>query len=128
MNDVLRRRAGTPLTLSGRLGGEDGTLDCGGLPVGSWSGGLCGYLGRSGGGGLLGGLTLDLLRVTVEEEVGEDGPCLGSGEGSTQTENLTAEKVPDLAKARRRRSKFASVSELPGMPNRTRSALTRPME
>lgn len=50
------------------------------------------------GSSLLGGLTLNLLGVTVEEEVGEDVPAgrtgRASGNGATETKDFSAEEVP----------------------------------
>lgn len=78
------------------LSSERGTLSDGwGVPIGSWCSGCLGWCLDCGGGGLVGGLSLDLLWVTVEEQIREDGPCLGSGESTSQTEDLSAEEVPD---------------------------------
>ena len=58
-------------------------------------GGLVGTLTGSGG-SLLGVVGLDLIRVTVEEEIGEDGPLLAAVDGSSETEHFSAEEVPNL--------------------------------
>jgi len=77
--------ASAPLSGNGRSTGGSGG-------IGVLSGGL------GGGGSLLGGLTLNLLRVTVEEQVRENVPTVGTGgstgDGSLETENLSAEEVP----------------------------------
>lgn len=50
--------------------------------------------GASGSGSLLGGLLLDLLGVSVEEQVGEGLPG-ASGDGALESEDLSAEEVPN---------------------------------
>lgn len=55
-------------------------------------------LGSSSSGGLLGSLTLDLLRVTVEEQIRDDFPSGrsggSSGDGASESEDFSAEEVP----------------------------------
>lgn len=93
------------LTLVSGLGGEDGVGGVSGIPLGlDGTGGTSGggisvlSVGLGGGGSLLGGLSLDLLGVSVEEQVGEDVPSGrsggSSGNGSLQSEDLSAEEVP----------------------------------
>lgn len=94
------------LTLVSRLSVENGISSLSSVPflvnscgsVGSGGVGVT-ALGSGGGSGLFGGLALNLLRVTVEEEVGEDVPALGTGRAAgnlaLDTENFTAEEVPD---------------------------------
>lgn len=54
-------------------------------------------VGSRGSSSLLSGFTFDLLRVSVEEEIGEDGPAVGlTTDGSSETEDFSAEEVPDL--------------------------------
>jgi hypothetical protein len=79
---------------------EDGVGGVSGLPFSTNSSGGLGSGGvnittleGSGGGSLLGGLLLDLLGVSVEEEIGESVP-LSSGDGSLESEDLSGEEVP----------------------------------
>lgn len=84
--------------LTGGLGGElSGLSGVGGIPLGG-DGTLNGTLnsGVSGdkGSGLLGVVGLDLIGVSVEEEIGENRP-VASVDGASKTEDLSAEQVPD---------------------------------
>jgi hypothetical protein len=79
---------------------EDGVGGVSSLPFSTNSSGGLGSGGvnittleGSGGGSLLGGLLLDLLGVSVEEEIGESVP-LSSGDGSLESEDLSGEEVP----------------------------------
>jgi hypothetical protein len=102
----------TGLSISGPVKGlvvglssEDGVGGVSSVPLGGdgrSTGGSGGIRvlssGLGGGGSLLGGLTLNLFRVTVEEQVRELIPTVGAGgstgDGSLETENLSAEEVP----------------------------------
>lgn len=86
------------LTLRSGLSGETGRgVSVGGIPFRLGNSGLSGNLvGGSDGGGLVGGLSLDLLGVSVEEQIGENVPSVGtSTDGSSQSEDFSAEQVPD---------------------------------
>jgi hypothetical protein len=86
------------LTLSGRLSSETSrSISVRGIPFRLGLGGLGGDLvGGGSDGGLVGGLSLNLLRVSVEEQVGKNVPCVGtSADRSPQSEDLSAEQVPD---------------------------------
>lgn len=87
------------LTLTRRLSGElSGLSSVGSIPLGrngTLDGTLNSGVSSDESGGLLGVVGLDLIRVSVEEQVGEDGPSL-SVDGSSETEDLSAEQVPDL--------------------------------
>ena len=79
---------------------EDGIGGVSSLPFSTnSSGGLGGgsvnitTLEGSGGSGLLGGLLLDLLGVSVEEEIGKGVP-LSSGDLALESEDLSGEEVP----------------------------------
>lgn len=93
------------LTSLGGLSSEDGvgsvtSVVLGGhTSSGRGSGSLgVGTLLSGSGSSLLGGLTLNLLGVTVEEEVGEDVPTGRTGRasrnGASETEDFSAEEVP----------------------------------
>lgn len=93
------------LTSLGGLSSEDGVGGVTSVVLGGHtsSGRGSGSLGVStllsgSGSSLLGGLTLNLLGVTVEEEVGEDVPARrtgrASGNGASETEDFSAEEVP----------------------------------
>jgi len=86
------------LTLSGGLSGEASRgIGVRGIPLRCGGGGFSGNLvGSSGSGGLVSGFTFDLLRVSVEEQIGKNIPCIGSSaNGSPQSEDFSAEQVPD---------------------------------
>ena len=87
------------LTLTRRLGGElSGLSSVGSIPLGrngTLDGTLNSGVSSNESGGLLGVVGLDLIRVSVEEQVGEDGPSL-SVDSSSETKDLSAEEVPDL--------------------------------
>lgn len=105
---VLGRLVGRPVTgsvvggpvksLTRRLSGElSGLSSVGSIPLGrngTLDGTLNSGVSSDESGGLLGVVGLDLIRVSVEEQVGEDGPSL-SVDGSSETEDLSAEEVPD---------------------------------
>jgi len=105
---VLGTLVGSPVTgssvsrpvksLTSGLSVESGRLGLvGGVPLsgnGTLDGTLNGGVASNGSGGLLGGLGLDLVWVSVEEQVREDGPRL-TADGSSETEDLSAEQVPD---------------------------------
>ena len=92
-------RVRAQLTLTRRLSGElSGLSSVGSIPLGrngTLDGTLNSGVSSNESGGLLGVVGLDLIRVSVEEQVGEDGPSL-SVDGSSETEDLSAEEVPDL--------------------------------
>jgi len=85
-------------SLTRRLSGElSGLSSVGSIPLGrngTLDGTLNSGVSSNESGGLLGVVGLDLIRVSVEEQVGEDGPSL-SVDGSSETEDLSAEEVPD---------------------------------
>lgn len=88
------------LTLVGGLGSEDGVGSVSSIPLGLDSSNSVGSSGVAvlssglgGSGSLVGGLLLNLFRVSVEEQVGKGLP-VSSGDGSLQSENLSAEEVP----------------------------------
>lgn len=86
------------LTLSGRLGSETSrSISVRGIPFRLSLGGLSGDLVGSGGdGGLVSGFSLNLLRVSVEEQIGKNVPSVGtSTDGSPQSEDFSAEQVPN---------------------------------
>lgn len=86
------------LTLSGGLSGETGrSIGVRGIPLRLGLGGLSGDLVGSGSdGGLVSGFSLNLLGVSVEEQIGKNVPGVGtSTDGSPQSENFSAEQVPN---------------------------------
>jgi hypothetical protein len=85
------------LTLSSGLSGEASRgIGVRGIPLRCGGSGFSGNIGSGGGSGLVGGFTFNLLRVSVEEQIGKNVPCIGSSaNGSPQSEDFSAEQVPD---------------------------------
>jgi hypothetical protein len=113
--------------LTRRLGGElSGLSSVGSIPLGrngTLDGTLNSGVSSDESGGLFGVVGLDLIRVSVEEQVGEDGPSL-SVDGSSETEDLSAEEVPDLQRV----VAEALISHVFGVSEPYVGTLTRPIE